>query len=863
MPLSLGTRLGPYEILAPVGAGAMGEVYRARDTRLGRDVAVKVLPGDLEANRERLRRFENEARSLSALNHPNIVTVHEVDEVDSICFIVMELVEGRTLYELLAVGPLPLKKTMQIAIQIAEGLARAHESGVIHRDLKPANVMVTPDGLVKILDFGLAKLVEATPAGSTGSMTGTRPGAVVGTVGYMAPEQARGEPATAASDQFSFGCILYEMLTQQRAFSRPSPAETLSAILRDDPSPIAELNPQVPAPLRWVVDRCLAKAPRDRYLATGDLARELQMLEEHSADAGLGPLSMRPPGLDRRRLLRLTLAAALLLLSGAAVGTLIGTWRRPRMEPELRRLTFRDGDVGRALFAPGSNAILYTASWDGRPARTYTTLAESSGLDRSLDAEPQLPLSYSEDGVQVLVLLGVSRPSINAQGVLAWWPALGGKPRRIMDGAGWADSAREGRFIAVVRNTDGQRALEVRDAGGELQRTLFRTAGAITFVRLSPDERQVAFIHHPSRYDDGGEVRLAAVDGSGSRPLTSRFERCTGLDWNHKTGEVWFTASRATPHSSTLMAVGGTGPPRSLYVLPEGFALQSVATVGDRCLLVWRENRVNLTVRLAGGAPSDLSWMGWTLVKDVSPDRKSVLFYDGGTIEKALGVWIRSLEGGDAVRLGDGEPGGFSPDGRSVVATTRPPSGPPQLILIPVSAGVPRQLTFSEASHSWPSFAGPNTVLFIRSQGVASEVWRMETDGSGARSLGASGCHLPLANPSGTAFVCSSMETPGALFVYPMEKGPGRKIFEIPDGGPFIYVRWNQTGDRVLAATRDRRLLTLESSSGRLVSDQRLALTESAGYGPALAAALSADNAVQAYSVMRSSSSLYIMGGLR
>ena len=863
MPLSLGTRLGPYEILSPVGAGAMGEVYRARDTRLGRDVAVKVLPGDLEANRERLRRFEIEARSLSALNHPNIVTVHEVDEVDSICFIVMELVEGRTLYELLALGPLPLKKTMQIAIQIAEGLAKAHESGVIHRDLKPANVMVTPDGLVKILDFGLAKLVEGTPAGSTGSMTGTRPGAVVGTVGYMAPEQARGEAATPASDQFSFGCILYEMLTQQRAFSRPSPAETLSAILRDDPSPIAALNSQVPAPLRWVVDRCLAKAPRDRYLATGDLARELQMLREHSADTGLGPLSMRPPGSDRRRLLRLTSAAALLLLSGAAVATLVGTWLRQPLEPEIRRLTFRDGDVGRALFAPGSNAILYTASWDGRPARTYMTLPESSGLDRSLDAEPQLPMSYSEDGVHLLVLLGVTEPSINAQGALAWWPALGGKPRRLMAGAGWADWAKQRHVLAVVRDSGAQRVLEVRDAGGELQQTLFRTSGAIAFVRISPDEREVAFIHYPSLHDNAGEVRLAAVDGAGSRPLTTRFEQCTGLDWNHKTGEIWFTASHATPYSSALMAVGRSGRLRSLYVLPDFFKLQSVAADGDRCLLISNENRLSLSVRLAGGAPRDLSWMGWTLVADLSPDRKNVLFYDGGTTEKASGIWIRPLEGGDAVRLGDGEPHAFSPDGRFVIATTRSLSSPPQLVLISSAAGAPRRLTFSGAGHSQPSFAGSNTLLFVRSQGGASEVWRMETDGSGARSLGATGCDAPIARPSGTDFVCQGGEDKRALFIYPMEKGPGRKLVELREGGELIYARWSATGDRIFAVTRDRRLITVKASTGSVVSTEVLSLAGSAGYGAVLTAALSADGMVQAYSTMRSSSGLYIVGGLR
>jgi eukaryotic-like serine/threonine-protein kinase len=865
MRLSPGTRLGPYEILDPIGSGGMGEVYRAHDSRLGRDVAIKVLPGDLASNRDRMRRFANEARSISALNHPNIVTVHEIDEVDSISFIVMELVQGSTLREMLKGAPFSVKKTLQLAAQIAEGMAKAHDSGIVHRDLKPENVMVTPDGLVKILDFGLVKLVEAAAglgsAGPAESTAATRPGAMLGTVGYMAPEQVRGETATAAADQFSFGCMLYEMLTRERAFGRRSPAETLSAILRDEPTPLGDLNPQVPAPLRWIVDRCLAKAPRDRYLSTGDLARDLQNLKEHSGEAGLQSF---PAGLATppRRWLVAAARTGALALAAATVGFLVAAWLRRPLEPEIRRLTFREGSIGRALFAAGSNAILYTAAWDGGPTRTYMTLPEFSGSDRSLDAEPQLPMSYSADGAQVLVLLGVTGPRINAQGALAWWPALGGKPRRLMERAGWADWAKKGNFLVVVRDLGAERVLEVHDAGGAQPRTLFSTRGGIVFVRISPDEKDVAFIHHPSFYDDAGEVRVSGVDGSGSRALTGRFERCTGLDWNHRTEELWFTASR-TPYDSVLMAVAPTGRPRPLHVLPDFFALQSVAPAGDRCLLIWRESRLRLIVRAAGGAPRDFSWMGWTLVKDVSPDEQSVLFYDGGTTEKASGVWIRSLDGGDAVRLGDGEPGGFSPDGRFVVATTRPLTGPSQLVLIPVAAGNPRQLTSSDADHSQPSFAGPDLLLFVRSRGGDREVWTMKTDGGGARPLGAANCGVPSADPSATRFVCAGGEDNRAVFLYPMERGPGQKLIELPPGAAFLYARWSASGDRVMAVTTDRRLFTLDAAKGKVLSEETLPLPGSAGFGPVLSAAVSADGSVQAYTALRSSSGLYLMGGLR
>ena len=247
MTLAAGTRLGPYEILAPLGAGGMGEVYRAKDERLSREVAIKVLPSELASDAERLKRFEKEARSASALNHPNIVTIYDIGSSEGVSWIAMERVEGATLRELLAGGPLPVRRLLQIASQIAEGLAKAHEAGIVHRDLKPENVMVTKDGLVKVLDFGLAKLTSTMSGSGEGShlptMTGTTPGVVVGTVGYMSPEQASGEAVDFRSDQFSFGSILYEMATGKRAFQKKTAIDTLGAILNTEPEPIEHDQP--------------------------------------------------------------------------------------------------------------------------------------------------------------------------------------------------------------------------------------------------------------------------------------------------------------------------------------------------------------------------------------------------------------------------------------------------------------------------------------------------------------------------------------------------------------------------------------------------------------------------------------------
>ena len=296
MTLSPGTRLGAYEVLAPIGAGGMGEVFRARDTRLGREVALKVLPEALAQDRERLARFEQEARAASALNHPNIVTIHEIGREGETAFIAMELVDGKTLRELELAGAMPVRKILGVAAQVAEGLAKAHAAGIVHRDLKPENVMVSKDGFVKILDFGLAKLVEPQSGEVSAMPTMARPethaGTVLGTVAYMSPEQASGEPLDYRSDQFSLGSMLYEMSTGQKAFQRKTAAETMSAIIREEPEPVAKLRPDLPLPVRWMLDRCLSKDREERYVSTKDLARDLASVRDHISEVSSGAEAM-------------------------------------------------------------------------------------------------------------------------------------------------------------------------------------------------------------------------------------------------------------------------------------------------------------------------------------------------------------------------------------------------------------------------------------------------------------------------------------------------------------------------------------------------------------------------------------------
>jgi serine/threonine protein kinase len=342
-----GSLLGPYEIRGLLGAGGMGEVYRARDSRLGRDVALKILPEAFASDPDRVRRFEREARAASSLNHPNIVTVYEVGAAGSLSYIAMEVVEGKTLRETLAAGPLSSRKLLDLSCQISSGLARAHEAGIVHRDLKPENIMVSKDDFVKILDFGLAKRVPSEGSASVSGETMTdmtETGSVVGTVGYMSPEQATGASIDYRSDQFSFGSILYEMATGQRAFARGSSPETLTAIIRDEPEPIAALNPKLPAPVLWIIERCLAKEARRRFTSTEDLASDLATIRDHLSEAtsAVEAVPTAVASMRRRWWLPAVIAAGILLAAGVVAWHLRRIdyfWQNPLRAARFTRLT--------------------------------------------------------------------------------------------------------------------------------------------------------------------------------------------------------------------------------------------------------------------------------------------------------------------------------------------------------------------------------------------------------------------------------------------------------------------------------------------------------------------------------------------
>ena len=412
MSLSPGSRLGPYEVLAPLGAGGMGEVYRARDSRLRRDVALKILPAEFSSDPSRRARFEQEAHAAAALNHPNILSVYDVGGDGDVSYIATELVNGETLAALIERGPLPVRMLLDLAVQIADGLATAHAAHIVHRDLKPANVMITHDGRVKILDFGLAKQGVAATDGETIAAHQTVPGLIVGTVHYMSPEQARGKAVDVRSDQFSFGLILYEMASGKKAFEEPESVQTLSAILSKEPPP---LDVRLPAPLRWAIDRCLAKSPESRYESSRDLFHELRSLRDHLSEFStqVQQPAADPVGSRRRSVWRV--AGAFLLGLGLPIVLAIALAGPAAPDPSTYRFTpfaFESGGQSWAAFSGDGRAVAYAARQTSTaPFQVHVRyLDQPTALRLTELNESAYPIGWSPDNNRVI--FATARPAI-------------------------------------------------------------------------------------------------------------------------------------------------------------------------------------------------------------------------------------------------------------------------------------------------------------------------------------------------------------------------------------------------------------------------------------------------------------------
>jgi Tol biopolymer transport system component/predicted Ser/Thr protein kinase len=851
MTLAVGTKLGPYEILAPLGAGGMGEVYRARDSRLGREIAIKVLPAELSGDAERRARFEQEARSASGLNHPNIVTLYDIGTQDGALYIAMELVEGRTLRELLVGTPLPARKLLDVAVQLAEGLAKAHNAGIVHRDLKPENVVVSKDSFVKILDFGLAKLVD-TPAGDVSHMPtiaepGTRPGTVLGTVGYMSPEQASGQAVDFRSDQFSLGSIVYEMVTGKRPFQKPTPVETMSAIIREEPDPVARANPAAPPPLRWIVERCLAKEPDERYASTRDLARDLASVRDHlsetSASAGVpAAIASRP----RRRGWLLPAAAGLLLGAALALAIRAGLQGRPDSKLRMQILTFRRGTVSSARFAPDGQTVVYAAAWDGQPLEVFT--ARTDGLEsRALGIHPADVLSVSSTGELALSLNRHYFTGFQSTGTLARAPLGGGAPREILENVQDADWSPDGKELAVARYTGSRCLLEY-----PIGRVLYQPVAWVSDVRVSPDGRKVAFIDHPQLGDNVGTVRV--VDEKGTIVLSGP-TATAGLAWSPRGDEVWSSA----PLTATSLSGKRRAPWNLLGPLEEMFDISSRGGV----LFKRNSPRREIIGSFDGGPERNLTWLNWSFPVDISRDGKLVLFDEQTATPN--GMYIRKLDGSPAVLLAEGKSFQLSPDGRWALAAKE--YGGDTLLLLPTGAGEARKIPLGRVRCQWAKFfPDARRILIAGSEpGAGIRIYTLDLEGGTPRAITPEGVSIlqqdPF-SPDGRSFAAAGPDRRFAI--YSVAGGEPRPISGL-EADDFV-IRWSADGRSVYVsntAARPGKVDLVDVRSGTRSTWREFHAPDPAGVLGIAPFIISPDGRSYVYSYRRLLDELYVVNGLR
>ena len=863
MSLAAGTKLGHYEILTPIGAGGMGEVYRAKDPRLGREVALKVLPAAIAQDADRLRRFEAEARAASALNHPNIVTVHDIGKSNGTTYMAMELIDGASLRQLLANGALPEKKMLEVSVQIADGLAKAHSAGIVHRDMKPENVMVSKDGFVKLLDFGLAKPFTAPGTGDGSalptSVGETQPGTVLGTVGYMSPEQASGRPVDYRSDQFSLGSILYEMATGNRAFQKPTGAETLSAIIREEPDPVSRVNPRAPAPYRWIVERCLAKDPDDRYISTRDLARDLKSVREHvsevtSSASGATAVSATP----RRRTVAWWLAAAALVL-GAAGGALVEQRMTKTEPPSFRQLTFRRGAIGSARFAPDGQTILYSAGWDGRPMEIFVSRLDSPE-SRPFGLAKAEVLSVSRSGEMAVSVDRHDAFAFNRTGTLARIGITGGgTPKEFLEDILWADWAPDGQNLAVVRQQGDKVRLEY-----PVGRVLYETAGWISHPRISPRGDEVGFLDHPVQGDDSGTVML--VDRQGKRrSITGSFESVQGLCWSPDGDKIFFSGS-SSGISRALQAVTRSGRVRVLARGTGALTIQDISKSGQ-ALIIEDKGRKSVSALLPGGTSErDFSWLDWSLPRGLSADGQLLLFDESGAGGgPGYSVYVRKADGSPAVRLGSGTGGGLSPDGRLALGIAGD-SAAQHVMLYPIGVGEPKALPPTNLRIDGISWLpdGRTMVMSGAEPDRGSRLWVQAMDDAKPKAFSPEGYRLfeGSASPDGKTVAVSGPDR--RSYIYPIAGGEPTPI---PGLGPGdVVAGWARDGKSVFVRRRGElplRVMKLDLTTGKKELWKELIPPDPAGVSTIAPVLITPDEKYYAYSYTRNLADLYVVEGLK
>lgn len=672
MSLAVGARVGPYEILGSLGAGGMGEVYRARDPRLDRAVAIKIVTASRDISPAQTERFLREARAIGRISHPHICTLHDVGQQDDVPFLVMELLEGPTLAERIEQGPVPVGEALRIAVQIARALDGAHRSGVIHRDLKPSNVMLTASG-VKLLDFGLAKLREVDPdeiaSALTKSLWQSVDGTVLGTLPYMAPEQVEGHAADARTDIFAVGVVLFEMLTGDTPFKGDSRASLTAAILTHAPPPITSLVSAASPGLNRIVEQCLKKNPEERWQSARDLATAL----EWSAESGGGEGTAATATAVKKRRLP---AMAIAMVATAAATAAVTLWARGGWTamfssraavPSFHQVTYRRGAVSSARFTPDGQSFVYSASWNGQPWNIYLGRAQSPDA-RNLGVDGARILSISSGGDMAILFGPQTIARAFGTRTLARIPMAGGARRDLLGGVVDADWIPATDSMAVVRDPGGGRPWTVEFPTG----TPVHEAPAAWSLRVSPDGNRVAFFEGPAHFSGAPVAMITVIDRSGTKSTLTRNWSGIGLAWTPRGDEIWFTAARPGDNGPQLRAVSLSGVERTVHRAPDWLVLHDIAEDG-RALLSRNSIRISMSCKPQGQAgEQDLGWLVASFVSGLSADGSTAAFYDGLSGRTPGGnptVFLRKLDGSPAVPIGEGSSPKISPDGQWILVT--------------------------------------------------------------------------------------------------------------------------------------------------------------------------------------------------
>lgn len=871
MTLTAGTRLGPYEIIAPLGAGGMGEVYRAKDTRLGRDVAIKVLPARFSSSPELRERFEREARAISSLNHARICTLYDVGHQDGVDFLVMEYLEGESLAEKLRKGPLPLRETLKIGMEVCEALDVAHRAGIVHRDLKPANIMLTKTG-AKLMDFGLAKasiaggsatrnapLLSAaeTISGPSPMSPLTGAGQVIGTIQYMSPEQIEGKEADARSDVFALGAVFYEIATGQRPFEGKSQISVASAILEKDPAPIRQLQPLTPATFERVVSTCLQKNPDERFQSARDIRLELKWIAE-------APIAETKPGEPSAankslRLLPWALAAALAIAAGA--------WLYHRNVGHAtiltyKQLTFERGFLYAARFATDGRSVIYSASWNGQPLQIYST---DPGSPESRALNLLNSTLFAASAKDLAISIGCRDRYIgDCQGTLAQVPVSGGAPREIAEEVVAADWTSDGSEMALVRHTEGKYRVEYPRG-----KVIYESSKPLGFVRIAPGGKSLAIAQSAGEWGDAGQVLV--LDGSGNQLTHSQmYVSLEGIAWPPSGEEVWLAGTTDAGWADSIYALRMNGQERIVLRLPGMLRLHDISRDGATLLSkdLWRSD-----LMFRGGnekSERNLSWLDYAQLRDITDDGKMVSIADWGQAAGTSALaFVRKTDGSPAVKLGAWDEPVLSPDGRRVLAVEGATVGTGKPSVVPIGVGEIQKFDVDAIQNVQSMGWMPDGKSFYygADDGHGFCMYLQDLAGGKPRAV------TPVITVKSYYFE-THLASPDGKFLFARDTNGKAKLYPVAGGEPSdvaglmpddVWITWTKNGREAYVFHDEKTSATvyrLNVTSGQREMVGKLAPADTAGVTSISNVLYTPDGKAYAYSDTQELSELFIVAGV-